>query len=214
MNMINKIINSPKTLLCEEYWLKKTNKPYKHNPQEKVSTSFDLHEINFFLLNDSLFNTISTFDSSETTLGIQNMISLTDEEFKQLTPTKTPMTLWRGITPFKEFIKRFEKSLQIKKGDIIHMPEYAYASYTKTCAKNYAQRLNKKGILFEITVPKNSKISRGVHCIFPRASVFECTETIEKDRYKLIKLNYLPPKNLNNNNFMKTLSSLFKKLRI
>ena len=81
------------------------------------------------------------------------------------------------------------------------MKEYSYATSNKSYATGYLT--NNRGIMYEIEVPKNSRVSRTGNetcdeIVFPRSSQFECigTERIkdaDKD-YLHVKLRYIQPK--------------------
>lgn len=202
-------INSVKNqeLFCQQYWnkvLAGKTKQYDHLSQE-----FDLHGINYYLL-------AGLFPMNENSLN--KIISTTDKELKLFKPTKKALTLWRGIRnpkPYdnKIFLKKFDKCKDLKEGDILTMPEYAYAAENKQYAEFYASY--KDGILYEINVPKGSKIGDSHFYIFPRASKFKCkgNELVENDRvqYHHIKLDYIPPENPFKRPFEK-LKGIFKNL--
>lgn len=192
--MFNKITTKSKPLFCEEYWAKQSiKKLFKTKKLEHVSHSFDLHDVNYFLLgsNDAVFYMNTQQYGDDELLNIREVISKSDKEFKILKPIGEKMTLWRGINGFNNFPKRFQQSYDTKVGDIIYMQEYAYASESKSYAEGFAKINSDKGILYEIEVPKGAKLSTKQHYIFPRYSKFECTGTEEQERFKLIKLKYL-----------------------
>lgn len=200
-----KIFKTSKPLFCEEYWAKRQSlsKP----TLDKLSKSFELHDVNYFLLGDNNLKLHTILNSDFPSLNVQDVITLTDKEFKQLKPTKKQLTLWRGIVPYSIFTERFKKSYETKKGDVVCMPEYAYSSFTKNYAEAFAKSSDRKGILYEIMVPKGSKISQAIHCIFPRYSKFLCTDVVEKERFKLIKLKYLPKEKSGIKTFIKKMLS-------
>ena len=78
---------------------------------------------------------------------------------------------------FSEY-KLYKKRLDIKKGETIDMKEYAYATSDIDYARGYLT--NNKGILYDIEIPKGSKVSvTGANTatnevVFPRSSKFEC----------------------------------------
>ena len=206
--MVNIILNNSKPLFCEEYWAKRlTQKKLKPSKAEKVSTAFDLHEVNSFLLG-------KTNGPQKYINQIKSIIKTTDNEFRNLKPCPKEMTLWRGIHPSTDFPEKLKQSLNTKKGDIICMREYAFATDMKRYAEQFATSNSNNGILYQITVPKGSKLSNGNHFIFPRYSQFECTNTIETDKYKIIKLNLLQKSNRTKDSFLKKIISFFKQIKL
>ena len=131
----------------------------------------------------------------------------TDIAFKRLKPTEENITVYRCIGEKPDFFKEYalyKKACNIKVGEKLTMPEYAYAASDKNYAMVYAA--NNRGIMYEIVVPKGSKVSLtdklvngklpdGNECVFPRSSHFECLEkTIDENGLIHIKLKYLIPK--------------------
>lgn len=130
----------------------------------------------------------------------KDMIEITDAEFKALPKTKETIKAFRCVGEKPEFFKqdyaRYSKSLQVKKGDIITMPEYAYATSDIGYAKVYLP--NDKGILYDIEIPSGSRVSLtgcGINneIVFPRASRFECIGKEEVNGITTIKLKYIQP---------------------
>ena len=190
--MINKIVTKTKPLFCEEYWARQSIKAlFKPKRLEHVSRYFDLHDVNYLLLGymNHNFNANSKLYADSPPVTVKDAISLSDREFKMLKPIRKNLTLWRGIEGNYVFPERFQKAYNAKAGDIIYMPEYAYASQLKMHAERFA-----KGLLYEITVPKGAKLSKKSNYIFPRYSKFECLAVEDKEYYRLIKIKYLPKK--------------------
>lgn len=190
--MINKIVTKTKPLFCEEYWARQSIKAlFKPKRLEHVSHYFDLHDVNYLLLGymNHNFNANSKLYADSPPVTVKDAISLSDREFKMLKPIRKNLTLWRGIEGNYVFPERFQKAYNAKAGDIIYMPEYAYASQLKMHAERFA-----KGLLYEITVPKGAKLSKKSNYIFPRYSKFECLAVEDKEYYRLIKIKYLPKK--------------------
>lgn len=98
------------------------------------------------------------------------------------------------------------KRLGVKKGDIIDMKEYAYATSDISYAKVYMP--NNRGVLYEIEVPKGAKVSRtGIigeqdEIVFPRSSKFECVDVKQvkdvNNDYLNVKLKYIVPEDVFN----------------
>ena len=130
----------------------------------------------------------------------KDMIEITDAEFKTLPKTKEKIRAFRCVGEKPEFFKqdyaRFNKSIQVKKGDIVTMPEYAYATSDINYAKVYLP--NDKGIIYDIEIPTGSRVSltgQGINneIVFPRASRFECLGKEEINGVTTIKLKYIQP---------------------
>lgn len=188
-------------LFCANFW-QEADKCGKLSPinVSKVSLHGQLNGINHFLItgaNPKLMDEVFM----NTNLTPRRMISLTDFEFKRIKPTTENLNVFRCIGEKPEFFSEYnlyKKRLSIKKGEIIDMKEYAYATSDLSYARNYL--VNNKGIMYEIEVPENSRISRigfGIsdEVVFPRSSKFKCTEVKQiknaEDDYTLIKLKYL-----------------------
>jgi len=215
-NIMIKPVSKSKPLFCEEYWrnIAKNTKPSKEY-KSRISTAIDIHCINkYFIKNnlkkDVLENTIN--------MPLNKFIAQTDKEFKQLTPTEYSLVLWRGVSAPPIDAKRnarYKQSYKCKVGDIVFMPEYAYASESENVALAFAlDDVNQNGIVYKINVPKGAKINNGAHFIFPRCSKFECLDvqnmTENEVKYKLITLNYLPPEETKLN-FFEKIMRYFKK---
>lgn len=179
-------------LFCRRYW----NNALK-NAKPINSTAVYHHDcltdINLAVLRRNRSTSISIF-------GARRMMPNIDKEFKLLKPTTEDLTLWRGIKmpnyKEKEFYDTFNRSYNVKKGDIIHMPEYAYAAPERKVAELYAPS-NTRSILYEIEVPKGARLSYSFNYVFPRYSKFECIEVKELEDIshpvKHIKLKYILP---------------------
>ena len=194
--MINKIAMKTKPLFCEEYWARQSLRNlFKTKRLEHVTRSFDLYDVNYFLLGYKgpySTNSKSLLYADYPPVTVHDAISISDREFKVLKPTKKKMTLWRGIDGSSVFSERFKEAYNTKAGDIIYMPGYAYAAAEKWYAESFGKRGGKRGILYEITVPKGAKLSKKSSYIFPRYSKFECMDVEDQEAYRLIKLKYLP----------------------
>ena len=183
--------NNYKNLFCTQYWEKVKKFRGRNNITGDLSYSFDLPEVNKIIT--------GAMDNYNFESPMQEIIKTTDLEFKLFKPLRKKTVLWRGI-PDKtageplSVARLFNKCLNLKTGDKIMMPEYAYASDAKFYAEAFAKSGGGVGILYEIDVPKGSCISK--KNIFPRCSVFECiSNEICKDKgYRHIKLKYLSNK--------------------
>ena len=188
-------LQAKESLFCSNYWKNNTQKPLNKN---YVSLHSELNGINHFFITGA---NPKLMDSSFMNLGLtpREMIKLTDSEFKRIKPTEKNTIAYRCIGEKPDFFseyKLYRKRLNIKKGDVINMREYAYATPEIAYAKRYLT--NNKGILYEIEIPKASKVSiSGAEIVFPRSSNFECvgikqTKTADED-FQIIKLRYIQP---------------------
>ena len=181
-------------LFCQEYW-ERVLQGAKALEGKAVKHHENLTHVN----TSAILRTYPTwFNSKE----LREIIIQSDKEFKLLKPLEQDITVWRGvsepvISEQKRFMQSFDKAYNTKKGDVIFMSEYPYASNEKNYAELYSS-YGSKGIFYEILVPKGAKVSKTEAYVFPRYSKFECTGTEEtkvQDRTtKLIKLKYLLPK--------------------
>ena len=130
----------------------------------------------------------------------KEMVQITDAEFKVLPKTKEKIIAYRCIGEKPEFLAqdyaRYQKSLKIKKGDIITMPEYAYATSDIGYAEIYLN--NKKGIKYTIEIEPESRVSilghgKNNEIVFPRSSKFECLGTEQDGDVLIVKLKYIKP---------------------
>lgn len=197
-------ITEAKDLFCHQYWAKMQEKGYL---KEARHSSVDMHGY----LNGINHHFITSPNPKHMDLpavGIEltprEMITLSDVQFKALKPTTEAMTVYRGIGEKPDFFseyKLYKQRLGIKKGDVIDMKEYAYATSDKSYAQVYMP--NNSGIMYEIEVPKGARVSQqgsGTstdEIVFPRSSKFECTGTErikdENNDYLKVKLKYLLP---------------------
>ena len=192
-----------KPLFCHEYWKAcQEQRVIRQTNKEAVSLHGELHGINHHLINSPYPKHMD-----QNFMGVgktpREMISLTDIEFKKLKPTEKPLNVIRCIGEKPDFFseyKLYKKRLDVKAGDIIDMKEYAYATSNKSYASVYLT--NNRGIMYEIEVPKGSRVSRTGNetcdeVVFPRSSKFECTGTEQlKDtdnNYLIVKLRYIQP---------------------
>lgn len=184
--------------LCQEFWEGVDFKRY-YRRCGNVTYHGNLNGINHHLTTGSnpeglrivFFNTGVT---------PKEMIEVTDVEFKVLPKTTKTIIGYRCVGEKPEFFKqdyaRYIKSKKVKKGDIITMPEYAYATSDKGYAEIYLN--NGCGIMYEIEIPPESRISLTGHginneIVFPRSSKFECIDVEERGNITFIKLKYIKP---------------------
>ena len=179
--------------ICQQYW-ERVLKDAHTLPKQNVEHHESLAEVNATAL-------IRNYNTGLPLNFLKQIMTQSDKEFKLLEPLEKDITLWRGVSMpqhkiEEKYIGVFNKAYDIKKGDIIHMPEYPYASSDKKYASLFASN-SKKAILYEIQVPKGAKLSHTWAYVFPRFSRFECIETVEnkteQNTIKLIKLKYILP---------------------
>ena len=177
--------------LCQQYWdrVLQDSKPLTASA---VTDHNLLSEVNFMLLRRNHKGSIISKFTAE------KIIKKSDKEFKLLKPLEEALTLWRGVSQPRwreeKFVDEFIHSYNVKPGDIIHMKEYAFASKMKSGAEVYTKS-NYRSILYEIEVPKGSRISYSFNYVFPRYSKFECVDVnevrSESGIKKIIKLKYI-----------------------
>ena len=179
--------------ICQQYW-ERVLKDAKPLTKAHIEHHESLAEVNATAL-------IRNYNTGLPATLLKQIMFQSDKEFKLLKPLEKDITLWRGVSMpshkmEEKYIKLFDEAYNIKKGDIIHMPEYPYASDDKKYASLFAS-YNKKAILYEIQVPEGAKLSQTWAYVFPRSSKFECLETVEnkteQNTIKLIKLKYILP---------------------
>ena len=204
-NSVTKKVVPEKDLFCQQFWKKcKDESLLPRCNKSSVSLHGHLNGINHNFIRSPYPESLDEvfYDG----MTPRDMIFLTDLEFKALKPTAQKITAFRCIGKKPEFFSEYPlylKRTQIKKGDIIDMKEYAYATSDINYARGYLG--NNKGILYEIEIPEGSRVSlvgRGINneIVFPRSSQFKCTDVKQvKDAindYIHVKLSYILPKEL------------------
>ena len=197
--MQNRICFLPnlKQQFCERYW----KKAPKLSKRDYVELESALYNVNLKLLTGNKPSSQEFLRRYE--LPFSKIIALTDKEFKALNKIKKTITVYRGISEPREtdnpiFKKMYQDSLSLSENDIMVSRGYTFASIERRLAELFGLFSNKKGILYEINVPKGSRMSqRWGEVIFPRYSKFKCVETKEindeNGKYVLKKLNYILP---------------------
>ena len=204
-----KPISNNKELFCHRYWKNviKNTRP-SNEYKGRVSTAIDIYDVNTFFMNGN--HEAKKMIENYLKTPLYKFLAKTDLEFKQLTPVKEDLVLWRGISPpsknYKKRNLKYAHAMSYKAGDIVFMPEYAYASKSMKLSMSYADSgVTRNGILYEIHVPKGSKIHNSTEYIFQRASKFECLEAEDKEidekTYRHIVLNYIEPEEIKLNMF-------------
>ena len=187
-NIVNQNNNQ---LFCQEVWKNFDLAAYT-SKNGCVTHHGELNSINHFFLDGRINGFKKPFFNN---LTPEDIMTLSDVEFKALPKTTKKITSYRCIGEKPEFcssFKRYSNSLDTKKGDIVYMPEYAYSTTNINYAKNYLA--DGKGILYEIEIPEDARVSIGSdEIVFPRSSKFECLDTIKKDGLTIIKLKYILP---------------------
>ena len=187
-------------LYCHEYWKDALAEGLvkRNGTSESVSLHGYLNSINHHFIhspNPKAMDEISPF----TKMTPRDMIWKTDFEFKGLKPLEKPLKAYRCVGEKPDFFSEYPlylKRLSTKKGDIIDMKEYAYATSDINYAKRYLT--NDKGIIYEIDIPEKARVSVkgcGINneIVFPRSSRFECIATEQLGDTKIIKLKYILP---------------------
>lgn len=195
--------------LCHELWNRmfKDGNIYSAGSPTRVEYHSLLNSFNGMLNNTApikLKRPLPAF-GNEFNPTVAEAIASTDIDFKALTPISENLTVYRciGETPSKLSFKNsnllFKKSSQIKPGDITVMREYAYCTPDKYYAEQFMNN-DLTSIIYEISLPKGSRISQGTYdygfrdYVLPRYSRFKCisNETLEDGSHK-IKLEYILP---------------------
>ncbi len=205
-NILNNTVkvSNQNDLFCHKYWdwaqkqgaVEKTGK-------EAVSLHGYLNGINHHFIH-SPYPKAMDEKFFQTNMTPREMIIETDFDFKELKPTAEKLNVFRCIGQKPEFFseyKLYQKRCAIKKGDIIDMKEYAYATSDINYAKGYLP--DNKGIMYEIEIPKGARVSRkgllgsNDEIVFPRSSKFECVNVKKvkdaENDYIHAKLRYILP---------------------
>ena len=200
-----------KILLCEQYW---KNKPklsmLKRQKGFDNISFFDIHDTNHYLVANK-FMSREKVESFTKPYTIEDVIRITDENFKRFRSLEKKLTVYRGIRmPDKDngvLYNRFQQVLNLKKGDTFYMPEYAFTGCIET-AETYTG-VNNKGILFEIELPRGTKTNmESSYHVLPRASKYECVSNEETDEYYFVKVKLINDKN---KSFINKIKNFFKK---
>ncbi len=191
---------APQKLYCQDYWRDALAEGLvkRNGRKESVSLHGYLNSINHHFINSpnpKAMDEVSPF----TQMTPREMIWKTDFEFKSLKPIEEPLKAYRCIGEKPDFFSEYPlylRRLRTKKGDIIDMKEYAYATSDINYAKGYLT--NDKGIIYEIDIPEKARVSvRGYgtnnEIVFPRSSRFECIGKEKNGDATIIKLRYILP---------------------
>lgn len=194
--MLKSIVSKPqnKELFCQTYW---KNIKLREVPS---ASAREFHDFNNYIMQKDKSYSHSYMQKT----CIENDLAL---RFRLKSLPKT-ITFFRGITnpdlresPLPEYIKNlFQKSIKLKKNDIIYMPEYSFWSNSKFHALDYiVSSTVKPGVLYEITVPKGTKnydYFITILLILKRGSKFSCISNEKiidgSNSYNHIKLELLP----------------------
>lgn len=196
---------------CDYVWKRQLSKGVVKPETQQRLIAVQNHSLLYGFINKTL-NGIQRIDEHRKfilqesfNLTPQKLIANTDIDFKNLTPTRRPLKVFRCIsytehmTPQKT--KMYNKAASLKKGDKIRMPEYAYSSEDRSYANTFGSEAN--GINYTILVPQGVRVSRisvsknGLYdeVVFPRNSDFECIKhSVSETGNHNILLQYIPPK--------------------
>lgn len=183
---------------CHKYWQKVLAKA-KEIPERDT---FDFWDANLELM--GLSNFYSQMGDLAHIIGRNDLAQKLKSKL-----TDNDMILWRGIQkPGEEFQdekanyakKLFDKSINLKKGDIFHMPVYSFWTDERHSAEIFASlKTAHQALIYELSLPKGSEVYQNRHFIFRRYSKFICTDNqkvIEGNTtYNHIKLELLPREN-------------------
>lgn len=201
-SVIRKSVN--KDLFCHKYWAwAQKEGGVRATRNEAVSLHGYLNGINHNFINCPNPKSMNE-KFFQTNMTPREMISVTDFDFKELKPTEGKLNVFRCVGKKPEFFSEYplyQKRCAVKKGDIIDMKEYAYATSDINYAKGYMP--NNKGIMYEIEIPKGARVSRkGIlgtndEIVFPRSSKFECMDVKKvqdsDNDFVHVKLRYILP---------------------
>ena len=196
-------VNKSKNLFCEETWATCVSERANQN---SVSLHGQLNGINHHLAKGSPNPKHMDEKFFATGQTPREMICDTDWEFKfKVKPIKEEMNVTRCASKREDwdgYYPRYKQTLNLKAGEKTYMPEYAYASSDFGYASTYLGDTD--GIVMNIEIPKNARISRTGdigkcdEIVFPRFSMFECTsapkKVIDGDKsYYRVGLRYILP---------------------
>lgn len=190
-----------KTPFCQQYWGEICDLKFYRRISGNVTHHGYLNGINHHLLwgiNPEGLRKPFMY------LGVtpHEMIQLTDAEMRALPKTKETIIAYRCIGRKPEFLERdfakYQKSLNVKEGDIVVMPEYAYATSDINYAHVYLP--NNKGIRYVIEIEPESQVSvigngKDNEIVFPRCSKFICKGVNKLGDTTEIMLRHIKPIN-------------------
>ena len=198
------------SLFCKKMWQDEfPDGKIKTFPYSKVTYHGRFNAFNHLLIKGGC---PSDFNSPHPLLfnkTVKEIITESDVEFKRLKPTSQKLTVYRCIGEKPDFFAEYKiylKKYNTKPGDVIYMPEYAYAASDTGYAKSFLSYKN--GIVYEIEVPEGSrvsltgkitdgKMSHGHECVFPRFSRFLCTAKSKDEKgHVYLKLKYIKPEEI------------------
>ena len=203
-----------KPLLCEQYWnhIQKTTKNLTKKELTQVS-AFDISDVNNYLIGSKYTNKerITRLLKPDT---VEEIIAKTDIAIKNSEPLKQDTVFYRGVQVDKRDTTPLNRLNQIKElnsGDTFSTPVYDFVTKVFSLAEYYSKE-NKKGVLFEINVPKGTKLLRaGGGFVLPRGAKFECISNENHTNYKYITVNYLKNKTTFCDKVKEKFSNMFKK---
>ncbi len=183
-----------KELFCRQYW---------KNVKEHVHT---LPTISRFDFNDASYE-IMCLDNVYQSMGTLGKLIKKNDLVQKLSerPVSQDFVLYRGIsepviynTNTKYIEALFKKCINLKKGNFLYMPEYSFWSDSKKIAFQYKHSPNqeRQGILYELKIPKGTKLYQKAYTILRRYSKFLCIDNKmimqNNEKYNHIKLTLLP----------------------
>lgn len=203
--------NPDKVPFCHQYWADAQAEGILRPRRHRVVDSHgELHAFNhLFVTGQGSRNFQDTMSLVDKRI-IRDVVRETDWQFKCLEPTKESVTVYRvvGEKPpfFEQEVKLYNKAFNVKKGDIITMPEYAYFAGGRQYSDVY-MGYEGRGIIYEMEIPAGARVSRsgeivngklddwGAELVIPRSSQMEVIETkMLENGSKYIKLRYILPK--------------------
>lgn len=197
---------------CHQYWAKmQSERQLKPYPYRVVEYHGQFHGFNHLLVKGRVNYGFEApaFNVGDGSLRLKDVIREADRQFKALKPTTETMTVYRcvGEKPpfFEQDAKLYNQLFNTKKGDIITMPEYAYAAGGTQYSDVY-KGFEGRGVTLEIEVPQGARVSHsgdivngkldnwGAECVFPRSSQVEVLDSkVLEDGSAYKKARYILP---------------------
>ena len=199
-------------LFCEKYWAKQAERMPKVSSQKiTVQEHGKIYTANAFCL-------INNYPSPSDQKRCWHIIKSVDNDFKQLAKLENDIVLWRGIPRTHAFKNSYadnlyNKTKNLKKGDILVTPAYVYGAVEKRVAESFRYDDDSGGLLLKMNVPKGTQVSlTNFEGIFPRYSKWLCINKEEIHNGFLIELNLILPlkEEIRTNKFLKFLKNILK----
>lgn len=177
-----------KELFCQKYW--RTVLERKKTIERGLTTQ------HMDFLNRRILGLRNGYNSNK---AYQKALFNADFAIKTSKPLKWKRVLYRGVSKGEnsDLTEYFNKCKNLKKGDYICFPQYAFITKYKELAKLHMHKKSNESLFFQITIPRNAKIlTLNYNYCLPRNSILLCTGVKNKKYddgiYKYIKLKLIP----------------------